>query len=82
LIIREIPTVVKIDITKITPNSPGLTKLVSIDSKPVLSSDGRSFEMTLDENKNYEISIVVEDVNRGTKSEYIIPVEIKRNDII
>lgn len=82
LIINEIPTVLKIDITKITPNNPGLTKLVTIDSKPILSSDGKSYEVTLDENKSYEISIIIEDINRGTKSEYIIPVEIKRNDIV
>ena len=82
LIIKEIPTVLKLDITKIIPDSPGLTKSVLLNSKPVLSSDNKSFQISLDENKDYEIRIIVEDVNRDAKTEKIINVKIKRDDVV
>ncbi|MCF7835341.1 hypothetical protein K9M48_04865 [Candidatus Gracilibacteria bacterium] len=82
LFISEIPTVLKIDITSVVPDFPGLVKKVLINSKPVLSSNSKIFEISLDENKDYEIKIVVEDVNRDVSSEEIINVKIKRDDII
>jgi hypothetical protein len=82
LIIKEIPTVLKLDITKITPDNPSLTKSVLLNSKPVLSSDNKSFQISLDENKDYEIRIIVEDVNRDAKTEKIINVKIKRDDVV
>jgi hypothetical protein len=72
----------KLDITKITPDTPGLMKSVLVNSKPVLSSDNKSFQISLDENKDYEIKIVVEDVNRDVKSEKIINVKINRDDVV
>jgi len=82
LIIKEIPTILKLDITKIIPETPGLVKTVFLNSKPVLSSDNKGFEIALTENKNYEIKIVVSDVNRNVQSEKIINVKINRDDII
>ncbi|MEI8253008.1 MAG: hypothetical protein WCG25_04610 [bacterium] len=80
--IKEIPTILKLDITKITPDTPGLVKSVILNSKPVLSSDSKIFLINLDENKDYEIKIVAEDVNRNVKSEKIINVNIQKDDII
>ncbi|MFZ2911693.1 MAG: PKD domain-containing protein [Candidatus Absconditicoccaceae bacterium] len=82
LTIKEIPTILKLDITKITPDTPGLTRSVLINSKPILSSDNKSFQISLDENKDYEIKIIVEDINRGVKSEKIINVKIERDDVV
>jgi hypothetical protein len=47
-----------------------------------LSSDSKIFLINLDENKDYEIKIVVEDVNRNVKSEKIINVKIQKGDVI
>jgi hypothetical protein len=47
-----------------------------------LSSDSKIFLINLDENKDYEIKIVVEDVNRNVKSEKIINVKIQKDDVI
>jgi hypothetical protein len=82
LIIREVPSVVKVDITKVLPDRPGLVKRAILDWKPVLSSDWRTFEFTIDESKEYEIKIIVEDVNHDAKSEQIINVAVKKDDII
>lgn len=82
LIISEIPTVLKIDIVNVIPSSPWLSKKVFVDSKPVLSSDGKIFEISLDENKSYEIKILVEDINRNVSSEESFNIDIKRDDII
>ncbi len=82
LTIKEIPTILKLDITKITPDAPGLVKSVLLNTKPVLSSDSKIFLINLDENKDYEIKIVVEDVNRNVKSEKIINVKIQKDDVI
>ena len=82
LIIKEIPTILRLDITKITPDTPSLTKSVLLNSKPILSSDNKSFQITLDENKDYEIKIIIQDINRDVKSERIISVKIERDDVI
>ena len=64
LTIREIPTIVQIQIQAISPASPTATKKVLLDGKPVLSSDGKTFEMKIDTSVDRKISIVIEDAAR------------------
>jgi len=81
LIIKEIPTVLRLDISRVVPDGPWVTKKVFVDGKPILSDD-KSFQITIDESKNYELNIVVEDVNRDAKTEKKISVKIKRDDVV
>lgn len=79
--ITEIPTILKVQITNIVPNSSTLQKRVLIDWQPVISTDD-SFQVTIDENKDYILSIIVEDPNRDAKTEETINIKVKRDDII
>jgi len=82
VLIREIPTVLQIAITKIVPNTVGLIKKVTLDGNAVLSSDGSTFEVTIQESKDHEVVLLVQDPSRGTKSQEVIPIKIKRDDIV
>ncbi|MEI7558453.1 MAG: hypothetical protein WCJ45_06775 [bacterium] len=82
LIITEVPTIIKIQINKITPNIVSATKKVTIDGKPVISLDGNSFEFTIENAANHEAILTVEDKPTGAKNDIIIPITIKRADII
>jgi hypothetical protein len=52
-----------------------------IDGAPVVSTDN-SFQTTIDTSKDYNIKIIVTDLNRDTKTEQEIKVSVKRDDII
>jgi len=64
LTIKEIPTIVQVQIQAISPASSTATKKVLLDSKPILSSDGKTFEMKIDTSVEHKVSIVVEDTAR------------------
>lgn len=82
IIVKQIPSVIQINVTKVLPVTAGLIKKVTMDGNAVLSTDGTTFEVTLQESKDHEIIIEVQDPVRGTKTQEIIPISIKRDDII
>lgn len=81
LTITELPTVLKIDINKIIPNNPGVTKKVFVNDVAVVSTND-SFETTFQESKDYTVKIIVEDINRNMKTEKIFTVGVNRADLL
>jgi hypothetical protein len=81
IVLTEIPTVLKLDITKIIPTSPTINTQVLVDWSPIVSTDS-SFQTTIDTSKDYNIKIIVTDPNRDTKTEQEIKISVKRDDII
>jgi hypothetical protein len=71
-----------LNINRITPDSSNLEKRLNIDSKNILSSDDKKFEFTIDENKDYNLTLTIEDPTRGTKTEIPLKVLVRRQDII
>lgn len=61
LVLTEIPTIIKLQINQISPNTPTATKKVLLDGKQVISSDTNSFEFTIEDSKTHEAKIIVED---------------------
>ncbi len=82
IMIREIPTVLQLKINQIIPTTSTTTTKVSIDGKAVLSTNGKTFETTIQDANDHQISIVVEDKTRGTKTEEILTAKTNRDDII
>lgn len=81
LIISELPSIVRLDITNITPNTAGVVKKVFVDGVAVVSTTSL-FEMTFDESKDYAVSVVVEDPNRNMRTEKNFVVGVNRADIL
>jgi hypothetical protein len=80
--LTEIPTIIKLQVNQITPNTPTATKKVLLDGKQVISVDGNAFEFTIDNNQSHEAILVVEDIPSGAKTEITIPIRVNRADII
>jgi hypothetical protein len=80
--LTEIPTIIKLQVNQIAPNTPTATKRVLIDGKQVISSDGSSFEFTIDDNTSHTATLIVEDTPSGAKTEIAIPIRVNRADII
>jgi len=81
LALKEIPTIIRFDITKIIPSSPSIETQVLVDWSPIVSTDN-SFQTTIDSNKNYNIKIIVTDPNHKTTTEKEIKISVDRDDII
>jgi hypothetical protein len=82
LVLTEIPTIIKIQINQIVPNTPTATKKIFVDAKQIISVDGNTFEFTIDDSADHEVLIVVEDKQSGAKTETKLPVSINRADIV
>ncbi|MEI6672108.1 MAG: PKD domain-containing protein [bacterium] len=82
IVLTEIPTIIKLQVNQISPNIPTAIKKVLIDGKAIISLDGNTFEFTIDDNANHEVTLVVEDVPSGAKTEIKIPIQVNRADII
>gem|GEM_PF-459806 len=82
LILTEIPTVIKIQINQIIPNTTTATKRLLLDGKQVISATPNVFEFTIDDSADHEAKLIVEDTPSGAKSEIVIPIKIDREDII
>ncbi|MEI6119263.1 MAG: hypothetical protein WCP92_09000 [bacterium] len=78
----EIPTVIKVQVNQISPNTPTATKRLLLDGKQVISTDKNSFEFTIDNNASHEVTLIVEDVPSGAKTEIKIPVRVNRADVV
>ncbi len=82
LVINEIPTIVQLNISNISPNIPGAVRRVLFDGKPIISSDNRIWEMNINTSDDHKITMVVEDTNRWLKTEKEILVKINRSDVV
>ena len=82
LILTEIPTIIKLQVNQISPNTPTATKKVLIDGKQIISTDGKTFEFTIEDSNDHEAKLVVEDTPSGAKTEIIIPIKVNRADVI
>ena len=82
LVIWEIPTVVKIQVNQISPNIPSAIKKVLLDGNQIISSDGNTFEFTIDNANAHQATLVVEDKPSGAKTEINIPIRVDRENII
>ena len=78
----EIPTIIKLQINQISPVISTATTKVSVDGKQIISTDGKSFEFTIDDSNDHEVKLIVEDTPSGANTEITIPVKIDREDII
>ncbi|MFA5747902.1 MAG: PKD domain-containing protein [Candidatus Absconditabacterales bacterium] len=82
LIIKEIPTIIKLTINEIQPNDIQATKKVLLDGKSILSTDNKNWETKIEDSLDHVLTIVVVNPDRGTKTEKNINIKIKRDDII
>jgi len=80
--VNEIPTILQVKLNKIVPDRETATKKVFINDEAILSLDDKLFEVTIDNNSDYNLSIVVEDINRDIRTEKKFIVKIQREDII
>jgi len=80
--IKEIPTIVQVQIQSISPTSSTAAKKVLFDGKPVLSSDGKTFEMKIDSSIDHKVSIVIDDAVRWATTEKIVVIKTKKDDIV
>ncbi|MBU0627118.1 hypothetical protein KKG31_03100 [Patescibacteria group bacterium] len=80
--IKEIPTIIQVKVSSISPISPSTSTKVLFDGKQVLSTDNKVFEMTVDTNADHSLVLVVEDSARGTRTEEKITVRVNTDDII
>lgn len=78
----ELPTVIQFNVDSIQPNEPGLVKQLLYDGKPVLSTDGKTFEVTVDTATPHFVTIVVQNPSSGAKSEKKVQIVTKRDPII
>jgi len=82
LILTEIPTIIRLQVNQISPNTPTATKRVLIDGKQVISSDQNMFEFTISDSTDHEAKLIIEDTPSGAKTEITIPIKINRADIV
>jgi len=82
LILTEVPTVLKIQINQISPNIQTATKKVVVDGKPIISTDSKNFEFTINDSQDHQATLVVEDIPSGAKTEINIPIKVHRSDIV
>jgi hypothetical protein len=80
--LTEIPTVLKIQVNQINPNPTTVTKKVLLDGKQILSTDPNSFEFTISDSQEHEVTLVIEDIPSGAKTQITIPIKVSRADII
>src|SRR5574344_1548527 len=82
LVLTEIPTVIKIQVSQIIPNPTTATKKLQLDGKQVISATPNVFEFTIDDSADHEAKLLIEDMPSGAKFEIVIPIVIDREDVI
>lgn len=81
IIVDELPTIIQIKITNIVPSSSSTETKVLLDELPVVAQNNL-YTITIDENKTYNIKILVNDASRNLSTERTIKMSVKRDDII
>jgi hypothetical protein len=82
VIINELPTVLRVHITNITPSSATTTTTVLLNGNPIIGKNN-IFDITIEDTKDYVLTINVSDPNHEemtyTKT---INVSVQRDDIV
>ncbi|GHW02966.1 hypothetical protein AGMMS50249_7520 [candidate division SR1 bacterium] len=78
--IRSVPQILQLEITKILPDSPSVQKNVFLDGKPILNQ-GNTYEFSINESRNYEVVIKLDDNEKDLHNEIPIHIVIDRPDI-
>jgi hypothetical protein len=71
-----------LDLISVIPNNPRASKKVLVNGVPVLSSDNRSFEFTINSPEEQNVKIIVEDTSTNAKTEKNFSVYVNRDSII
>ncbi len=82
--ISQLPTTLTLQILNITPNSSSAQKRVFIDweSRPSLFSDPNTFQITIDEDKQQEITLEVSDPDQQLTTTKTIEITVNQATII
>ncbi len=78
----ELPTVLQFTIDAVQPNEPWLVKQLLYDGKPVLSTDGITFQLTVDTETPHFVTFIVQNPTSWAKSEKKVQIVTKRDPII
>ncbi|MDD3262729.1 MAG: PKD domain-containing protein [Candidatus Absconditabacteria bacterium] len=80
--ISEIPTVIQLNLISIIPNNPRAIKKISLDGLPILSTDNKNFEFTIDSPNEHIVEILVEDSSTNAKTVETFSIYVNRDSII
>lgn len=76
------PTILQLTLSSVSPDGPSVVKQILLDGTPILSSDGKTFEIKIDTNADHQITILIQDATRGIKTQQTLTVKVNREDII
>jgi hypothetical protein len=79
---RILPARIQITFNSISPLSKSTMIEVKLDNQPIQSSDGKTYEITLQNNNHEAIAITVSDNTTKATSTILIPITIIQKDII
>ena len=82
LVLTEIPTIIKIQLNQVVPNIATAQRKLLLDGKQIIATDANIFEFTIDNSKDHEAVLVVQDTPSGAKTEIKIPIRVNRADIV
>jgi hypothetical protein len=71
-----------LDLISVIPNNPRASKKVVVNDVPVLSSDNRNFEFTINSPNEQNVKIIVEDPSTNAKTEKSFSIYVNRDSII
>jgi len=69
-------------LVSIIPNNPRAIKKISLDGLPVLSTDNKTFEFTIDSPNEHTVEILVEDSSTNAKTVETFSIYVNRDSII
>jgi hypothetical protein len=67
--IQQIPTIIQLRITKISPNNPNATTRVFFNDSAIVALEPGIYEVKFDSETSKDISVTIEDAERGAKTE-------------
>lgn len=80
--LSEIPTIIQFSLNAVQPNEEWLIKQLFFDNKPVISSDGKKFEVKVESAAPHIATFVVTNPDSGAKTEKKIQIITKRDPIL
>jgi len=82
IVLSELPTIIQFSLDWVQPNEAWLTKQLLFDWKPVLSSDGKTFEVRVETSTPHFATFVVKNPVSWAKTEKKIQIVTKRDAIM
>lgn len=82
--VSDIPTTLTLKITNITPNSSSTQKKLTLNGNQIQAqfSDPNLFKINIDEEKDYEILLIISDPEKEIETTKSINVKVNRADVI